>query len=416
MELINVIIYLSIYLGLIATSFYVLSFWADKKKIKLMFSDDELPRVSILIPVYNEEDSLAGTVESALKQDYPKSLFEIIIIDDGSKDKTLEIAKRFQTNKNPVVKVFHKENGGKGSALNFGIDKAKGEIIFTMDADTFAEPQSMKNMVLFFKNPEVMSVTPAMVVNRPRTILQRIQHVEYLMGLFLRKAFSSLNAIFITPGAFSAYRKSFFDKYGKYDVGNITEDLEIALRIQYNGYRIENCPEAPVSTIVPGKFKTVLIQRRRWYFGLIRNTIKYKKMLGRKYGDLGIFVMPVAWLSIFFAVFVTCYMFVKSLIEAKRNILLLQTVNFNFSGLLDLNFYWLERSLFLFFTNPILLFILLFMIVMGFYLHYASKKVKSTQALIVNLPLFFLFFAILFGFWWIVSIFYSIFAKGVKWR
>src|SRR3989344_3496153 len=112
-----------------------------------------------------------------------------------------------------------------------------------MDADTTVDPKSMKNMVRFFKGKNVMCVSPAIIIDKPRNILQRVQYMEYLLSLFLRKAFASLKSIYITPGAFSAYRKSFFDKFGLYDVGNPTEDLEMALRIQYKGYYTENCPE-----------------------------------------------------------------------------------------------------------------------------------------------------------------------------
>ncbi|HJX50612.1 MAG TPA: glycosyltransferase family 2 protein [Candidatus Nanoarchaeia archaeon] len=264
MEFIKIIIYLSIYIGLVSTTFYILSFIADLKKSKLFYRDDELPRVSVLIPAYNEEETIENTIKSILNSDYPD--FEVIVVDDGSKDKTLEMAKKIKDSR---LHIFHKKNGGKGTALNLGISKAKGEIIFTMDADTFVHPQSMKRMVRYFKNERVMSVTPAMIIHNPKTILQRIQHIEYLMGLFLRKAFASLESIYIAPGAFSAYRKIFFDKYGGYDVGNITEDLEMALRIQSKGYITENCPTAPAYTVAPSKFKELMIQRRRWYYGLI---------------------------------------------------------------------------------------------------------------------------------------------------
>ncbi|MBA7660354.1 hypothetical protein ES703_68356 [subsurface metagenome] len=274
----------------------------------------------------------------------------------------------------------------------------------------------MKKMVRYFKNKDVMCVSPAMVIHNAKSILQRIQSIEYLLGLFLRKTFAALNAIYITPGAFSAYRKSFFDEYGGFDEGNITEDLEMALRIQFKGYIIENCPEAPVYTIAHKRFKPLLIQRRRWYFGLIKNLLNYKKILSSKYGDLGIFVIPVAGISIFFAVFITVYLFFKTIFQIKNELLFLQSINFDFLNLMNINFYVIERFLFLFFTKPVVIFILFFVCILGFYLYYASKKIGKTSGLIINIPLFFLFFAILFGFWWVVSIIYALFTKNVKWR
>jgi len=262
----------------------------------------------------------------------------------------------------------------------------------------------------------VMSVTPAMVIYNPKSILQRVQYIEYLLGLFLRKAFASLRAIYIAPGAFSAYRKIFFEKYGGYDVGNITEDLEMALRIQSKGYFTENCPDAPAFTIAPSKFKPLLIQRRRWYYGLIKNVIKYKHIFGRKYGDLGMFVLPIAWVSIFFSVFITIFLFIKTIINVKKELIFLQNINYDFSSMININLLGIERTLFMFFSNPTVIFILIFMCFLAFFIYYASRKVGKIHGIPINLPLFFLLFAILFGFWWIVSIIYAIFAKKINWR
>ncbi|MDZ4226487.1 MAG: glycosyltransferase [Candidatus Pacearchaeota archaeon] len=412
MELITIVIYLSVYMGLISTSFYIMSFIAGEKKKKPLYTDEELSKVkvTVIIPAYNEEDSIEKTVKSVSKSNYPD--FEIIVVDDGSKDRTFEIAKKLEGSK---VRVFHKENGGKGTALNFGIKKATGKIIFTMDADTTVDRESMKRMVRFFKDKTVMSVTPAMVINNPRTIFQRIQYTEYALGLFLRKAFSSLRAIYIAPGAFSAYRKWFFDKYGGYDERNMTEDLEVGLRIQYNGYHTENCPEAPAYTNAPATFKELTMKRRRWYFGQVRNLWKYRKIISRKYGDLGAFVIPTAILSTLFAVMITLFLFLKILNEVKDSLLFFNSVNFDFVNAMSLNLYVIERFLFLFFTRPAVLFTLFFMCILGFYTYYASKKIGKPPLMLVNWLLFFLLFAVMYGFWWIFSLSYSLTRKTVKW-
>ena len=413
LEPINYVVYISIYLGLIATSFYVLSFLSFKKKIPLLFTDAELPSVSVLIPVYNEEESIERTLDSILTSDYPKEKLEIIVIDDGSTDNSLELAKKFESK---GVKIFHKENGGKGSALNYGIQRAKGEIIFSMDADTFVNPDSLIRMVRYFKNEKVMSVTPSMMIYKPKSLLQRVQYMEYVLGIFLRKTFSSLNAVHITPGAFSAYRKSFFDKYGGYDENNITEDLELSLRVQYQGYMIENSVESAAYTIAPKRFVELMKQRRRWYVGLVRNVWKYKKILSPKYGDLGMFVLPVAWFSIFFCLLITSYFFVEVIKEVRQEFIFLSNINFDFRNAFDINWYFLERTFFLFITNPTVLFIGIFVIIVGCYIYYASKKLGKVYGLAINLPIYFLLFAVLFGFWWIVSIIYLLFNRKVSWR
>jgi cellulose synthase/poly-beta-1,6-N-acetylglucosamine synthase-like glycosyltransferase len=261
-----------------------------------------------------------------------------------------------------------------------------------------------------------MSVSPAMVIHRPRTILQKIQETEYLLGLFLRKSFASLNAIHITPGAFSAYKKSFFDKYGGFDVGNITEDLEMALRIQYKGYIIENCPEAPAYTIAPADFKTLLKQRRRWYAGLMRNMWNYRKIISPKYGDMGMFVIPIAWISIFLSVFFMVYYFFKIIWESYQQVVFWNKINFDLSYLFEISKYTIERIVFLALSNPILIFLGFFAIVLALYILYAIKKVGKNTNLVTSIPLYFAFFAILFGFWWVVSIIYVAFNRKVTWR
>ena len=175
MEFIEFIIYASIYLGLIATSFYVLSFIAGKKKKPLLFEDDELPRVSVIIPIYNEEKTIETTLKSILDSEYPRDKLEIIVIDDGSTDKSLEIAKKFESN---IVRILStKKNAGKANAMNFALTKCTGEIFFSMDADTIVRPYSLKKMVRYFKDKDIMCVSPAIVTLKPKNFLQRIQHI-----------------------------------------------------------------------------------------------------------------------------------------------------------------------------------------------------------------------------------------------
>ncbi len=412
-EGITLVVYLSIYIGLVATTFYILSYRDHSKKERKFFLEKDLPKITVLIPAYNEESSISKTIDSIMNVDYPNDKLEIIVIDDGSEDKTFEIAKKYRSEQ---IKILTKKNGGKGSALNLGISKSKGEIILTMDADTVVEPQSLRNMIHSFTNPRVMAVTPAMLVHKPKTIWQRIQNMEYFLGIFLRKAFATLNAVYITPGAFSAYRKEFFEKYGDYDEKNVTEDIEMSLRIQYNGYFIDNSPEAPVYTVAPSTFRTLLVQRRRWYFGYLKNIWKYRGLVSRKYGDLGLFIIPVGLLSTFFAVYITVYSFFKVLSSAFNNFIFYTANNLSFYNFAYFNKYFLERFFFLLFTNVIFLSIIFFISVMGFYLYWARKKVGKISGLVIDLHLFFMFFAILFGFWWTISIVYAIFAKTVRWK
>ena len=415
MDIPTFIIYASVYIGLLATSFYTLSYISGKKMKKPLFSDDELPSVTVLIPAYNEEKSMKRTLESIYSSDYPKDKFEVIVINNNSKDKTVQIAKELKQ-KYKELKIYNETKQGKGCALNLGIKKSKGEIIFSMDADSFVEPRCVKEMVRYFKNPKVMSVTPSMLIHKPKGILQRVQQAEYLFGLFLRKSFSTINAVHITPGAFSAYRRTFFEKHGDYDEENITEDLEMSLKIQYHHYIVENSADSPVYTIAPNKFKALMVQRRRWYAGLMRNTWRYKKIIGPKYGDLGMFVIPIVWISIFFSIFAISYLSLKILNDVTNQLVFLSKINFDFSNSFQINKYVLERFFFNFFTNQIVIFLLFFILILWIYLKFAEKNVGKTTELYRAIPLYFILFSLFFGFWWTISIIYVILNKKVKWR
>ena len=405
------LIYFSAFVGLFAVVFYFLGLLGRRPEKKVEIVDSELPSVSVIIPAYNEEKGIADTIKSALNQDYPRSKLRIIVVNDGSKDETYSIAKSFESE---MVSVYTKKNGGKGTALNFGISKSKSEIILTMDADTIAEKQALKKMMPYFRRKDVMCVTPAMAIHNPKGFWPRLQQIEYLLGIFLRKAFASMNAIHITPGAFSAYRKSFFDKYGGYDTSTITEDLEIALRIQYHNYAIENSLDSVIYTIPPNNFRSVLKQRKRWYNGLILNLWRYRKLFSRKYGDLGTVVLPVAVITILFSVVLTTYVFVQTLFDVWREIYLFSAINFDLS-FFQINKYTVERFFFSIFSNPLFTMSFIFVFILLGYMLFAKRSVKRNAAIKFSMVLFLVFYSFLFSFWWTVSLFDALFKRKVVW-
>ncbi|MBI2628922.1 glycosyltransferase family 2 protein [Candidatus Pacearchaeota archaeon] len=415
MEFYHVLIYILAYIGFFAIAYYVISLFTYYKN-KEIDGESTDKKVSILIPAYNEEEGIARTIESALSLDYPRDKLEIIVVDDGSHDDTYKIAKTFISSKNSIVKVFTKKNNGKASALNFGIEKSKGEIIVSMDADSFVNPDALKKMVYFFKNKEVMSVSPSMGVYKPKNILERIQHIEYYMGVFLRKSFATVNAIHITPGAFSAYRKEFFLKHGGYDEKNITEDLEVALRIQRYGYIIENAPKAVAYTIVPKTFRPLMIQRRRWYVGLINNLWEYKDLISPKKGPLGLVVLPVAIITVILSLILTVYSIIRSLIQVRNELISLSAINFRFNDAFEINQFVFSQFFYQLFSSPIFLISFIFAIIMAFYLRFSRHQMRYSENIRLNLFLFLFFYSFLFSFWWIISFLYAILNKKVIWR
>ncbi len=138
------------------------------------------PLVSIVMPAYNEEKFIVSSIRTLLDLDYPKDRLELIIVDDGSTDNTYKVAKAFEA---PNLHVYTKPNGGKGAALNFGIKKAKGELVATMDADSYVTRGTILGLIPYFSEKDVMAVTPAVKIRESSSWLKEFQRVEYLMIL-----------------------------------------------------------------------------------------------------------------------------------------------------------------------------------------------------------------------------------------
>jgi len=294
---------------------YLLIYFFNKKKfLSNPPLPKKLPRVSIVVPAYNEEGTIALTLKSLLSLNYPKRLLEIIAVNDGSVDSTRKIMESF---KEQGVKVINKENGGKASALNTGIKKSTGEIVVCMDADSVVDKNALRKTLGYFKNPEIAAVASSVKVLKPKNILQKFQFLEYLYNILLRKALSFLDSIFVVPGPFGLYRKSVLEKIGLFESGNLTEDMEITMRIQSKGYKVETSTNAFTYTTSPYDVRKLIKQRIRWYRGFLINSKKYKELyLNPKYGDLGMFTLP-AYILLVFILFVLVtsmsYMFASTL-------------------------------------------------------------------------------------------------------
>jgi cellulose synthase/poly-beta-1,6-N-acetylglucosamine synthase-like glycosyltransferase len=255
------------------------------------------PKVSVLIPAFNEEETIGKTIQSVLDIEYPEGKKEVIVINDSSTDKTREIVESFG---DKVRLLNNKKNRGKAYSLNRAIKISRGEFIACIDADSVVEGNILNKMVGYFEDEEIACVTPALKVWKSPSVIEKIQYAEYLLNVFLRKMLAFMDSIHVTPGVFSIYRKSVLEEAGGFDVGNLTEDMEIALKIHELGYKIENDFNAVSYTICPTKWGELFRQRIRWYRGALNNTVKYKHMIfNRKYGNLGVFFLPVNFIAIF---------------------------------------------------------------------------------------------------------------------
>jgi len=265
-----------------------------------------LPTVAVIVPCWNEASTVAGTCESLLALDYPKEKLEIILVDDGSTDGTPAAMERFA--RHPQVRIIQKENGGKHTALNAGIAATRAELVGCLDADSFVEPDALREIVPCFDDLRVAAATAAMSIHKPENMLQHMQNAEYEFGITLRHAFASVNGLYVTPGPFSFYRRDIVEQLGGFRYGHQTEDMEMALRIQQAGYRIENAPRARVYTKAPDTVPKLLRQRTRWTTGFLRNVLgEYRGLIANRLHEaLGMVVLPTALIAIVSSIMLFC--------------------------------------------------------------------------------------------------------------
>jgi len=321
-------------------SLYFITFWllvliekgVKPRKVRL----NNFPTVSICVPAYNEEKNIAETLHSLISLDYPSEKVQIIVINDGSKDKTLEVTQKFIA-ENTIYNIIllNQKNKGKGAAMNNGLKHATGEFFISMDADSIVGKKTLKELLPHFYNTNVAAVLPMIRVQHKSTIMRKIQHCEYLINFFYKRLMSHLNCVHVTPGPFSIYRRKVMVDLGGYDENNLVEDLEIAVRIQKANYEIIQVLETSVYTKAPANFIQFYKQRNRWYKGSLLNVFKYRSMVFNKsYGDLGVLQLPMILISAFisitlFFIFVF-WMFIRPLILKIYD---LSQINFDFMPL-----------------------------------------------------------------------------------
>jgi cellulose synthase/poly-beta-1,6-N-acetylglucosamine synthase-like glycosyltransferase len=341
---------------------FLITFRTEKEKSKLVLNHEEEfnnHKVSVIVPAYNEEVSIVQCVKMLINLDYPD--YEVIVINDGSKDNTLKKLlnalklKQVELNQNNFINtkeirsvkkstdqkitVIDKENGGKADSINTGINYSSGELICTIDADSILDTSSLKKVVVplindskVFVSGGQLAISNDTVIENNKVISSKMpgnywvlwQIVEYIKSFMVsRVSLSKLNALLIMSGAFSVFRRKDLLKIGgfltvinkhKYiednsgvDNTTVGEEMEIVVRLWR--YYLENKKKAkavymplPICwTEVPDNYKNIFKQRARWHLGLAESLSIHKKLLfDLKYRATGLLAMPY---YIFFELF-----------------------------------------------------------------------------------------------------------------
>ncbi len=251
------------------------------------------PKVAVLIPAYNEEKVIERTVQAALNSNYPN--LRVIVIDDGSKDRTLEVARTAFASEIGAGKVLvlGKENSGKAEALNYGIEHiGDAELFVGIDADTIIAPDAISRLVPHFINPDVGAMAGNAKVGNRVNLWTRWQALEYITSQnFERRALDVLGAVSVVPGAIGAWRVSAVREAGGYHTDTVAEDADLTMALLRLGYRVEYEDMALAYTEAPTNANGLMRQRFRWSFGILQAVYKHRKVVGRE-GPLGWVALP----------------------------------------------------------------------------------------------------------------------------
>ena len=308
MSIPSIATYIITFLAVYVQVFFLVTFIEKRKAIQAIEEDltplEVFPTVAIIVPCWNEDKTVHGTIESLLAMEYPKEKLQIVIVDDGSTDNTWQEILHYKDH--PQIKIFKKENGGKHTAVNYGIENTDSDFISCLDADSFVATDALiQSMRTFARVPHSMAVAPSIIIDNPKTLVQKAQKVEYNMGVYVKKMLAYLGAIHVAPGPFSIFRREVFTEIGMFRKAHNTEDMEIAYRMQERHMHIEHSHLTHVYTVGPSTIKKLYKQRVRWIYGFIQNTIDYRRLIFRPtYGNFSFFTLPSGVISIVAAVYI----------------------------------------------------------------------------------------------------------------
>ncbi len=366
------------------------------------------PRVAVIVPCWNEEKTVHGTIESLLALEYPKDKLQIIVVDDGSTDNTWSEILKYQDH--PQISILHKENGGKHTAVNYGIEHTTTEFISCLDADSFVAPDALKRMIdMFQRNPQFYAIAPSIIIHHPKTMIQKIQKVEYNMGIYIKKMLAYLGAIHVTPGPFSVFRRSVFEKLGGFRKAHNTEDMEIAYRMQQGHLIIGHCHTAQVYTIAPDTIPKLFKQRVRWIYGFIQNTVDYKSMIFHKsYGNFSFFTLPSGVVSITATVYIFFTIFYNAGVWLVAHIARWRIVGLH-SSTFSFNFEWFYIN-----TQAIVLITAVLYAVLIVSTAIGGKLVK--QKLSIHVISYIVVYSIIAPFWLMKALWAALTSRKPHWR
>ena len=250
------------------------------------------PRVAVLIPAYNEEKVIVRTVRSVLHSDYRN--LRVIVIDDGSKDRTADVAREAYTSEiaEGRVVVLSKPNGGKAAALNCGLEQLDEEVYVGIDADTVIAHDAISKLIPHFEDPTVGAVAGNAKVGNRVNLWTRWQALEYITSQnFERRALALFHVVTVVPGAIGAWRTAPVKAAGGYPLNTVAEDADLTMNLLEQGLKVDYEDRSLAFTEAPIDARGLMRQRFRWSFGILQAVWKHRGAF-TKNTAMGLFALP----------------------------------------------------------------------------------------------------------------------------
>jgi peptidoglycan-N-acetylglucosamine deacetylase len=250
------------------------------------------PRVAVLIPAYNEETVIVRTIRSVLNSDY-KNL-HVIVIDDGSKDRTAEVAAAAYAREIAAgrVQVLTKRNEGKAAALNYALDRMNEEIFIGIDADTVIATDAISKLIPHFEDPSIGAMAGNAKVGNRLNLWTRWQALEYITSQnFERRALDLFHVVTVVPGAIGAWRTSPVKAAGGYPLNTVAEDADLTMSLLEQGLKVDYEDRSLAFTEAPMNARGLMRQRFRWSFGTLQAVWKHRAAFVRNKA-MGLFALP----------------------------------------------------------------------------------------------------------------------------
>ncbi|MGB9726972.1 MAG: glycosyltransferase [Nitrososphaeria archaeon] len=240
------------------------------------FKLKNFPYYSIIVPAKNEERVIGRVLSKLVEQDYPKNLYEVIVVEDGSTDRTLEIAKKYEREYENIKVVHCGESRGKPHSINVGLEHAKGEVIGVLDADAIPPPNMLLRVSDYMQDPYVDAIQCVyQYVNGNEGILAKAGMFEGLLWHAFVLRVKDMAGLFVPLcGSGMFIKRHVFEKIGKWNEKSLTEDVDFSLRMLKAGFKIRHAL-IPIGHETPGKLKAFFKQRVRWYRGYFVTGIKH---------------------------------------------------------------------------------------------------------------------------------------------